>query len=126
MKRKTARSRLKRAFQVLSDWRRKNRHPPITAQYQTLKQKVQGHYGHFGISGALPSLPEFREEVRKIWKRCRGVAAAASCRGRPSYAWSSATRFPWHVWSTVCSAGQRHEVTSQMREICTSGSVGAL
>jgi hypothetical protein len=43
VKRKTAKSRLKRAFQSLSDWCRKNLHQPIEVQHQTLKQKLQGH-----------------------------------------------------------------------------------
>ena len=69
IKRKTARSRLKRALQGLSDWCRKNRHQPVTVQHQTLKQKLQGHYGYYGITGNYFSLQEFREEARKIWKR---------------------------------------------------------
>ena len=46
IKRKTARSRLKRAFQALAEWCRKNRHQPLPEQHQTLKQKLQGHYGY--------------------------------------------------------------------------------
>ena len=69
IKRKTARSRLKRALQALWEWCRKNRHEPITVQHQTLKQKLQGHFGYFGITGNYFSLLEFREEARKIWKR---------------------------------------------------------
>ena len=65
IKRKTARSRLKRALQALSDWCRQNRHQPVTVQHQTLKQKLQGHYGYYGITGNYFSLLEFREEVRK-------------------------------------------------------------
>ena len=68
IKRKTARSRLKRAFQALSDWCRKNRHQPLPVQHQTLKQKLQGHYGYYGITGNFPSLQEFREGVRKLWQ----------------------------------------------------------
>ena len=60
---------------------------------------------------------------RKIWKHgCRGDAAAGSCRGQTFPVWSNATGSLGHVWSIDCSAAQRHEVTSQMREICTSGS----
>jgi len=72
VKRKTARSRLKRAFQALSDWCRKNRHQPIEAQYQALKQKVQGHYGYYGITGNFACLQAFREETRRIWRRWLG------------------------------------------------------
>ena len=69
IKRKTARSRLKRAFQALSEWCRENRHQPIPVQHQTLKQKLQGHYAYYGITGNFPSLQEFLEGARKIWKQ---------------------------------------------------------
>ncbi len=69
IKRKTARSRLKRAFATLSEWCRKNRHQPIPVQHQTLKQKLQGHYGYYGIIGNFFSLQEFLEGARRIWKR---------------------------------------------------------
>ena len=69
IKRKTARSRLKRALQALSDWCRVNRHHPIPAQHQTLTQKLQGHYGYYGITGNFFSLQEFLEGARHIWKR---------------------------------------------------------
>ena len=57
--RKTARSRLKRAFQALSDWCRVNRHLPLPVQHQTLKQKLQGHYAYYGIIGNIASLQNF-------------------------------------------------------------------
>jgi RNA-directed DNA polymerase len=69
IKRKTAKSRLKRAFQALSEWCRVNRHEPIAIQHQTLKQKLQGHYGYYGITGNLSSLQEFLEGAKEIWKR---------------------------------------------------------
>ena len=82
MKRKTAKSRLKRAFQALSDWCRVNRHQPIAVQHQTLKQKLQGHYGYYGITGNFSSLQEFLEGARRSGNvGCRGVAAPAGCRG---------------------------------------------
>jgi RNA-directed DNA polymerase len=69
IKRKTARSRLKRAFQALSDWCRVNRHRPLPVQHQTLKQKLQGHYGYYGIIGNIASLQNFLLGARQIWKR---------------------------------------------------------
>jgi group II intron reverse transcriptase/maturase len=72
VKRKTARSRLQRAFGTLSDWCRKNRHLPIEEQHQTLKQKLQGHYGYYGITGNFASLQNFREGARRIWRRWLG------------------------------------------------------
>src|SRR5208337_4125608 len=68
VKRKTAKSRLKRAIHSLSDWCRQHLHQPIAVQHQTLKQKLQGHYAYYGITGNFPSLQEFLEEARKIWR----------------------------------------------------------
>ena len=64
VKRKTAKSRLKRAIHSLSDWCRQHLHQPIAVQHQTLKQKLQGHYAYYGITGNFPSLQEFLEEAR--------------------------------------------------------------
>jgi group II intron reverse transcriptase/maturase len=69
VKRKTARSRLKRAFRTLSEWCRKNRHLPIEEQHQTLKQKLQGHYGYYGITGNFACLQNFLEGARRIWRQ---------------------------------------------------------
>ncbi len=68
VKRKTAKSRLKRAIQSLSDWCRQNLHQPIAVQHQTLKQKLQGHYAYYGITGNFPRLQEYLVEARKIWR----------------------------------------------------------
>jgi len=69
VKRKTARSRLKRALAALSEWCRKNLHLPIKEQHQKLTEKLRGHFGYYGIIGNYFSLLEFREEVRWIWRR---------------------------------------------------------
>ncbi len=126
IKRKTAKSRLKRAFQALSDWCRINRHEPIAIQHQTLKQKLQGHYGYYGITGNFSSLQEFREGAKEIWKRWLSRRRRAGPMTWPeSCAWSDDTGSLKHVWSTACSVAQRiHEMTSPMREIRTLGSVG--
>ncbi len=69
VKRKTANSRLKRAFSALSEWLRKNLHVPIMEQHQKLTEKLRGHYGYYGIIGNYFSLLEFREGARRIWRR---------------------------------------------------------
>ena len=69
VKRKTAKSRLKRALAALSEWCRKNLHLPIKEQHQKLTQKLRGHYGYYGIIGNFFSLQEFREGARRIWRR---------------------------------------------------------
>ena len=69
VKRKTARSRFKRALQALSAWCETNLHQPIEEQYQKLRQKLLGHYGYYGITGNFSSLQEYLDCVRKTWKR---------------------------------------------------------
>jgi group II intron reverse transcriptase/maturase len=69
VKRKTASSRLKRAFAALSEWCRKNLHLPVKEQHQKLTQKLRGHYGYYGIIGNFDSLQKFREGARRIWRR---------------------------------------------------------
>jgi RNA-directed DNA polymerase len=69
VKRKTAKSRLKRAFSALSEWCYKHLHLSIKEQHQKLTEKLRGHYGYYGIIGNFASLQEFREGVRRIWRR---------------------------------------------------------
>ncbi len=69
VKRQTAKSRLKRALQALSEWCRKHLHLPIGEQHQKLTQKLRGHYGYYGIIGNYSSLQSFRDAVRRIWRR---------------------------------------------------------
>ena len=76
--RKTAKSRLKRAFQTLSEWCRHHLHRPIAVQHQKLTQKLQGHYAYYGITGNFHSLQEFLEERERSGDNgCRGAAATA-------------------------------------------------
>jgi RNA-directed DNA polymerase len=69
VKRKTAKSRFKRALAALSDWCRKNLHLPIKEQHHKLTQKLRGHYGYYGIIGNFASLQRFLEATRRIWRR---------------------------------------------------------
>jgi RNA-directed DNA polymerase len=70
VKRKTAKSRLRRALAALSDWCRKHLHLPIQEQHRKLTKKLRGHFGYYGIIGNFSSLQKFREAARRIW-RCR-------------------------------------------------------
>jgi RNA-directed DNA polymerase len=69
VKRKTAKSRLKRALAALADWCRKNLHLSLREQYHKLVEKLRGHYGYYGIIGNFYSLLEFREGARGVWRR---------------------------------------------------------
>ncbi len=79
VKRKTAKSRLKRALAALSEWCRRNLHTSVKEQHQKLTQKLRGHFGYYGIIGNFASLQRFREGTRKIW--CHRLSRRR--RGRP-------------------------------------------
>jgi hypothetical protein len=68
IKRKTARSRFRRALQRVIDWCRRHLHEPIREQYQALQQKLRGHYQYFGVVGNGRSLWCFRERLQEVWK----------------------------------------------------------
>lgn len=69
VKRKTAKSRLKRTLQGLSAWCRENLHRTVGEQQKKLSEKLRGHYGYFGITGNFTSLVEVWRETRRIWRR---------------------------------------------------------
>jgi RNA-directed DNA polymerase len=68
VKRRTAKSRLKRALGALLEWCRFNLHRPVAEQHQKLTEKLRGHYGYYGIIGNFVSLQRFREGARRIWR----------------------------------------------------------
>jgi RNA-directed DNA polymerase len=68
VKRKTARSRFRRALGKIADWCRGNRHLPVAQQCRTLGQKLRGHYVYFGITGNLRALQCFRYLVVLTWR----------------------------------------------------------
>ena len=97
VKRKTAKGRLKRALQSLSDWCRQNLHQPIAVQHQALKQKLQGHYAYSGITGNFPSLQEFLAEASHVpmgvlavlsgWARWLEIRLPPEDRTVPGWIW---------------------------------------
>lgn len=68
VKRKTARSRLRRAILAVSEWCRRNLHRPIAEQHRTLCQKLRGHFAYYGITGNSWSLSSYREVVTEAWR----------------------------------------------------------
>ena len=72
IKRKTAKDRLRRALKRVKQWCQGHRHDPVKAQYATLSQKLQGHYGYYGIIGNRPALYRFRMELIRIWVKWLG------------------------------------------------------
>src|SRR5262249_34574349 len=69
VKRKTAGSRFHRAVKAIGAWCRLNRHLSIGAQYQSLCQKLRGHFAYYGVIGNLVCLQRFRYEVVRLWRK---------------------------------------------------------
>jgi RNA-directed DNA polymerase len=69
VRRKTAKSRLRRAITSITHWCRLNRHRPIAQQHRTLCQKLRGHYAYYGITGNSPALSAFQKAVMRAWRK---------------------------------------------------------
>jgi hypothetical protein len=67
VKRRTAKSRLRRALLRVTEWCRDHRHFRVPEQRQTLSKKLQGHYGYYGITGNSRMLDRFYLEVCRVW-----------------------------------------------------------
>jgi group II intron reverse transcriptase/maturase len=72
VKRKTADSRLRRALRRIAEWCRRNRHLPVREQYETLTQKLRGHYQYYGVIGNKPSLQRYYYGVVCLWRKWLG------------------------------------------------------
>ncbi len=68
IRRKTMKSRLARALRSIRQWCRLNRHNSIKQQYDTLVQKMRGHYAYYGITGNAAALNRFHRQVERIWR----------------------------------------------------------
>ena len=68
VRRKTAKSRFRRALATLWTWCRANRHQPMQEQHQKLSQKLRGHYAYYGISGNARRLSAFLRGAHRAWK----------------------------------------------------------
>lgn len=67
VRRKTAKSRLKRTLHRMSEWCSANRHLPIKEQHKGLSLKLRGHDAYFGITGNGRALQVVRHQVIRIW-----------------------------------------------------------
>jgi retron-type reverse transcriptase len=68
IKRKTSSKRLTRCLRSIYEWCQHNFHQPIKEQWQTLRQKMYGHYGYYGITGNARSLSSFQIQVHRKWR----------------------------------------------------------
>ena len=94
VKRKTEKSRLKRAIRRVYLWCKRHRHTDIETQHKILCRKLRGHDAYYGITGNNRSLELFRYGVNRAWKRwlCRRSRGAQ----RKNWAWYErvAARYP--------------------------------
>ena len=68
VRRKTARTRFKRALKRFAQWAKQHRHDDLQAQHRMVCAKLRGHYGYYGITGNGRSLTEYFERVKKCWR----------------------------------------------------------
>ena len=68
VKRKTAKKRMQRAMNALSNWCRQNRHISLKEQHRMLCQKLMGHYQYYGITGNFQMLNRVHRHAVKIWR----------------------------------------------------------
>ena len=69
IKRKTAKNRLSRSLKGVGKWMREHLHRPIREQWETLKAKLQGHYGYYGITGNGEALEQYYDAVKRLWHK---------------------------------------------------------
>jgi hypothetical protein len=128
IKRKTAAKRFTRAVRQIWLWCRQNRHRPVAEQQQMLTRKLRGHYAYYGITGNGDALGRFlwlAERAWRFWLNRRSRQA--------DMPWDRFKRLlqryplppPRVVHSIYRCASKALTSRSRMREICTSGSVGA-
>jgi group II intron reverse transcriptase/maturase len=65
----TAKNRLARSLQVVSEWCRRNRHQPIQMQHARLSAKLRGHYAYYGITGNARQIRRFARQTIKTWRK---------------------------------------------------------
>jgi RNA-directed DNA polymerase len=69
VKQRTASDRFCRALKRVAEWCRGHRHLEVKQQWETLKQKLRGHFGYYGIIGNLGALTRFHLEVVRVWRK---------------------------------------------------------
>ena len=65
----TAKSRLVRALQAISEACRVMRHESLPAQHKKLSRMLRGHYAYFGISCNSKQLGRLYYEAKRLWRK---------------------------------------------------------
>jgi group II intron reverse transcriptase/maturase len=69
VKRKTAKTRLRRALKRMNEWCRDNRDLKLADQFTALRRKLQGHYAYYGITCNARALKSFLHGVTRLWHK---------------------------------------------------------
>jgi len=69
VKRKTAKTRLRRALKRMNEWCRENRDLKLADQFAALRRKLQGHYAYYGITCNARALKSFFNQVTRLWHK---------------------------------------------------------
>jgi len=66
VKRRTSRSKLRKAMADLTEWIKKNRHRGVRPLMATLIRKLRGHYNYYGVTQNSDSLWEYWTHVNRV------------------------------------------------------------
>jgi group II intron reverse transcriptase/maturase len=66
VKRRTSRSRQRRAMKDLTEWIKRNRHNGLRPLMATLIRKLRGHYNYYGVTHNSVSLWEYWKHVNQV------------------------------------------------------------
>jgi len=69
VRQKTAKDRLCRAIQRVSQWCRVHLHDPVREQWQSLCAKLRGHDAYYGVTGNIRSLAAFHHGAICAWRK---------------------------------------------------------
>lgn len=69
VKRKTAKSRLRRAVKRMAEWCREHRHAPVSEQHAAINRKLRGHYAYYGVTGNARALKRFLRLTERAWRK---------------------------------------------------------
>jgi group II intron reverse transcriptase/maturase len=69
IKRRTDRSRFRRAVEAITNWCKTNRSLPTRKQAEKMRQKLYGHYNYYGIIGNYLGLKQFYSATMRAWHK---------------------------------------------------------
>ncbi len=85
VKRKTAKSRLRRAVSRMVRWCREHRHAPVREQHAAINRKLRGHYAYYGVTGNARALQRFLRQTERAWRKWLSRRNQRSHRAWPSF-----------------------------------------